>query len=336
MCLYWTVLMLPRDLPRVLESFAPPIPVGYENLSDWFDTKYPKIEYQGRSVYLFTSQREFGGNRHAVSVHGPHAPAVPEHIYSYPLITYCYSGSFPLFVAGQPVGLEQGQCFVSDRHVPHSVGPTADDTCAINIVLADQFFGNRFTELAARVSSPFVMELSNFGATHDGWRCYDTADDEFVRSCIERIACESFDGDALSGYVCDNLILVLLTHLFRMFEKPQVPTEAQVGRQALMGEVRTFIANNYVRGSLSDMARELGYDRSYLSTFVRRTCGLTFKQLVNLERMRHAALLLRGTTMPVYEVAQSVGIVNLTAFYNRFKEHAGCTPQAYRDLDPEV
>ena len=47
--------------------------------------------------------------------------------------------------------------------------------------------------------------------------------------------------------------------------------------------------------------------------------------------MRRAALLLRGTNKPIYEIAEEVGLSNLTSFYQRFREYANCTPQAYRD-----
>ena len=40
--------------------------------------------------------------------------------------------------------------------------------------------------------------------------------------------------------------------------------------------------------------------------------------------------LLRGTARPIYEIAEEVGLANLTSFYQRFREYAGCTPQEYR------
>ena len=42
--------------------------------------------------------------------------------------------------------------------------------------------------------------------------------------------------------------------------------------------------------------------------YARQATGSTFKQLVNIERMRRAALLLRGTTRPIYEIAEEVGL----------------------------
>lgn len=46
--------------------------------------------------------------------------------------------------------------------------------------------------------------------------------------------------------------------------------------------------------------------------------------------MRHASRMLRSSQEPIYEIAQSVGISNLTQFYRRFHEYAGMTPQEYR------
>lgn len=50
-----------------------------------------------------------------------------------------------------------------------------------------------------------------------------------------------------------------------------------------------------------------------------------------MERMRHASLMLRGTSQPIYDIAQAVGLANLTSFYQRFREYYGCTPKEYRD-----
>ena len=101
-------------------------------------------------------------------------------------------------------------------------------------------------------------------------------------------------------------------------------------RAELIGTIRQYISQHYQEGNLQQMAADLGYERTYLSKFVRQATGSTFKQLVNIERMRRAALLLRGTTRPIYEIAEEVGLANLTSFYQRFREYAGCTPQEYR------
>ncbi|WP_158094437.1 helix-turn-helix domain-containing protein [Collinsella sp. An7] len=95
-----------------------------------------------------------------------------------------------------------------------------------------------------------------------------------------------------------------------------------------------YVAQHYREGRLSALADALGYDASYLGAYIKRETARTFKQLVKEEWMRHASRMLRSSQEPIYEIAQSVGISNLTQFYRRFHEYAGMTPQEYRTSPP--
>ncbi len=79
------------------------------------------------------------------------------------------------------------------------------------------------------------------------------------------------------------------------------------------------------------MCQHFGYDPSYTSKLIKKFAGKTFKQMVNEERMKKAMILLQNKELPVYEIAQEVGIHNLTSFYKRFHEYSGYTPQEYRN-----
>lgn len=293
--------------------------------------KYPVVNFGDRPVYIFTAEREFGGSCHAVSVHGINAPATPEHIYQYVLITYCYAGEFRMTVDGAPVALSAGDCLVADRHVPHGVDPTGPYDFAVNIVLNDRFFEERFLKTATRLGSKFAFALSTRTSAHMESRVYQSRDDELARCLVDRILCEKFDPSAGSDAIVDSLAEALLTHLIRTYE-PDVRSQVELeGRQALIGRIREYIALNYREGNLGKMAAALGYDATYLSATVRQETGRTFKYLVNEERMKRATMLLQGTKMTVAEVAAEVGVSNLTQFYKRFREYAGQTPNDYRN-----
>ena len=295
-----------------------------------FEQIYPRVDYHGRQLFLFGQGRDFADRRHIVAFHGSPSPTVPEHIYSYVLITYCYQGVFSMTANGEPVTLDAGDIIVLDRHVPHSVAPTSPDDIAINFILAEEFFEGRLLDGMADLASPFATKLMTVGATHEDWRHYQTANDEFVRTCVDRIMCEHLEPDMTSPYLVDFFLAALLTHLLRAYEPKGELDDVAWERAVLIGAVRQYIGVHYQDGNLQRMAANLGYERTYLSKFVRQATGSTFKQLVNTERMRRAALLLRGTTRPIYEIAEEVGLANLTSFYQRFREYAGCTPQEYR------
>ncbi len=319
-----------QQLPRAIRVAAGVQTHTYEEVVAHIAEKYELIDYNGRKVYLFGQGREFGDHRHIVAFHETCSPPTPEHILSYALITYCLSGHFPIVVDGKPSMLSEGECVVLDRQVPHSVGETGPDDIAVNIILPEEFFDGFMLDGIADLASPFATQLTTIGASHSEWRFYRTSKDEVVRTCMERVLCECLEPDMTSPYMTNFFLAALFTHLMRTYEPHGQLDDVAWERSELVGRVREYISNHYKEGNLGQMAADLGYERTYLSKFIRSATGFTFKQLVNAERMRHAALMLRGTQQPIYDVAQSVGLANLTSFYARFREYAGKTPQEYR------
>lgn len=301
-----------------------------EAIEQHFRERYEIFPYHGRPVFLFSQARAFGDGKHIVSFHGRNSGAVPEHIYQYVVFTYCYAGTLSMCVDGTRCVLAAGDCVILDRNVPHSVEPTDDRTFAVNVVLNDRFFLKRMASDITRLGSAFPRELVTTGAAHTDWRAYRTAEDEFVRACVDRVLCEHLDQRLGSADIIDDIVAALLTHLFRSFERSSSTPDERSERSALVGEIRAYIAQHYQEGSLSKMAQDLGYESTYLSSTIRKVTGHTFKQLVNDERMRCAMTLLQGTDIPVYDIAVAVGISNLTQFYKRFREFAECTPKEYR------
>lgn len=296
----------------------------------YFRSKYPIVTYHGRDVFHFTNERRFGSQKHIVSFHlGPTGPT-PEHIYQYVLITYCYQGTFPMSLDGTRVVLQKGDCLIADRHCPHSVEELAPSTVAVNVVLNDRFFQKRLLADLNRVGSDFGLALATPAADHTQWRVY-RATDPLSRACIDQLLCEHFDSRIGSADIIDDLCAALITNLLRSNEKDVTSEEEARKDSELIGRVHEYISRNYRQGRLQELANQLGYDSSYLSAHIRQSTARTFKQLVNEERMRHAALLLQGTSSPIYEIAHSVGISNLTQFYKRFREYADMTPQEYRE-----
>lgn len=321
------------DLGELRQTLAGAVTVdGHtsEEIERHFSERYETYPYHGRPVYLFSQERSFGGNKHIVAIHGRKSGAVPEHIYQYVLLTYCYAGTFTMGIDGARVALAAGDCVVLDRNVPHSVEPTDESTFAVNVILRDRFFLRRMSGDIGRLGAAFPTELLTTGAAHTDYRVYRTAGDELVRTCVDHILCEHFDQRLGSSDIIDDFVAILLTHLFRTFEGSEQTRAENDRRSKLIGDIRDYIAKNYQDGNLGNMAKALGYESTYLSSTIRKATGHTFKQLVNDERMRHAMTLLQGSDIPVYDIAAAVGVSNLTQFYKRFREFADCTPQEYR------
>lgn len=81
--------------------------------------------------------------------------------------------------------------------------------------------------------------------------------------------------------------------------------------------------------SIGQMARELGYHRTYFSKLFRKEMGVSPVQHLQKLRMERAKLLLREA-LTIEEVAASVGYADPLYFSKAFKKWVGATPTDYR------
>lgn len=304
-----------------------------QELIDHFKSKYTIVPYHNDIMFIFHHEREFQNRSHIISLHQKRSGHVPMHIFHYIVMTYVYSGTFHITVENETVTLHAGDIIILDKHVPHSVAPTGENDLGINIILNDNYFAHKFINHLPhdQLITKFVHELMNHQHTHNHYLLFYTKKDHLIHNCIQNILCEYFDPTICSDEIIDNFIMILITHLAR---KGQYNTNLTVDlfkNQQLLDQIIDYIHDHYIDGNLTNMCQKFGYDPSYTSKLIKRFSGKTFKQLVNEERMKKAFILLHNHNIPIYEIAQEVGILNLTSFYKKFQEYAHCTPQEYRD-----
>lgn len=82
--------------------------------------------------------------------------------------------------------------------------------------------------------------------------------------------------------------------------------------------------------SVSTMSRELHYTASYICTVFRKEYGQTIHSYINQQRLHHARVLLRNTSLPVSRIAEMTGYENENYFSRMFKSDAGVSPLRYR------
>lgn len=83
--------------------------------------------------------------------------------------------------------------------------------------------------------------------------------------------------------------------------------------------------------SVSQLAREIGTNRSYLSAWLNNTLGTNFCDFVNGYRIADAEAMLAGgdCSMTQDEIATTVGFNSLSTFRRAFIKKHGITPRQY-------
>ena len=95
---------------------------------------------------------------------------------------------------------------------------------------------------------------------------------------------------------------------------------------------------HYIRDNLSDpnlsrvnIANAIHLTPDYLSFTFHKEFGTTLTSYITSVRMDHAKSLLKKSNASIAEIAEQVGIPNLSYFYRQFKKVTGKTPQQYRE-----
>lgn len=81
---------------------------------------------------------------------------------------------------------------------------------------------------------------------------------------------------------------------------------------------------------LSDVARMVGTNRTYLIRFFNEENGQTFYDFVNNYRVEHATQLLRTSSYTILEVAEKSGFNSVSTFRRAFVAAHECSPNEYR------
>ncbi len=129
------------------------------------------------------------------------------------------------------------------------------------------------------------------------------------------------------------------------FKTPEKFAEEDSLARVLRGEAyeadyieftKTYVSNNYMKPVLlGELAALAHVSPSHLSTRFKRKTGRSFTQYLVDFRMEKACELMRAGTMPLCEVAESVGYPDYAQFSKMFKKHMGYSPTKYVQMQTE-
>jgi AraC family transcriptional regulator of adaptative response / methylphosphotriester-DNA alkyltransferase methyltransferase len=102
-------------------------------------------------------------------------------------------------------------------------------------------------------------------------------------------------------------------------------------RRALFEEAKEIIRREYPQDlELDQVARRLATSRRQLQRSFAEIGNTSFRSYVAEVRMQRALELLQGGSMPVRDVASSVGYRQPAQFAKTFRRHHGAPPSSFR------
>lgn len=154
-----------------------------------------------------------------------------------------------------------------------------------------------------------------------------------INGLLKRMNHLSSSKDDVSQWLCQLVLLELITSIYQIFQKPlknisEPPSEKESHVQRLI----SFLEQNYMKPlNMEILEKSLHISKYYLSKVFKEVTGVTIFNYLYQRRINQAKIeFLISPEKSVTEVCYSVGFKHPSHFSKIFKQLVGCTPEAFK------
>lgn len=231
-------------------------------------------------------------------------------------IMWVRGNSLNVAIDGKNYTLNNDDIYVVFPNILHSVERA--DVKTLTIIADDDFFLSYHDTLSRFKPETPVLRKGEFP---------DIVYAMLMRA--QEIRSEKFPqrGNMLSGYI--SAVLGELINNMRLIERS---TDGDLVQQLVL-----YLLENYTKDiTLDDVARDLSYNKYYISHVISEIFKCNFRLLVNSYRISMAQNLLLSSSKTISEIAYECGFKNQSSFNRIFLKHCGVTPSDFRRMPEEV
>ena len=109
------------------------------------------------------------------------------------------------------------------------------------------------------------------------------------------------------------------------FEDVRETIDADLSTKILM-----YVNDNFTKNiSLASVSAELGYNKSYISRYFKRSFCIGLTSYITMSRLKNALMLMHEGKNTLTYCALESGFNSVRTFYRAFSEEFNCTPGEY-------
>lgn len=254
----------------------------------------------------------------------------PKHSHNYVEFVYMYQGSTTHLIDGNKVVLKEGDLLFMNQHAEQEILPAGEHDIAVNFMIMPQFFDTVLRNLDNESSAlrDFLISCLTDRDMGGNYLYFDAADILPVQNLMENMIWIMLTEPQNRRTLNQNTISLLFLTLIDQASHIHVSGDSY--EQQLMLQLLNYIDTEYRSASLTDFAERQSEDIYTLSRFIKKKTGRTFKDLLVEKRLRQAEYLLANTSLPVADIALSVGYENTSYFHRIFRDIYGMSPREWR------
>lgn len=297
-------------------------------------SRYSRIEktiVNGQELYVFKFDSIMNQHNICLNQESRFTP-IPKHIHSVIELNYIYKGKMTQIINGKEITLHEGDVCILDLNTVHEILPLSEHDIVITIDMRKKYFTASFlTRLSTHgLVSRFLVDALLESQTKQQYLIFYNHPDINIQPVIQQLLCEYYDSKICSNEVMDAYMIVLFSQLLRMYQKQPYSDSPDGENNEMLLLILRYMESNYQTVTLNSVAELFGFHPNYLSSYIKKHTGKSFKELIITQRMLQAGFFLKNTSTPITEIAREVGYENQGFFYKKFQEYYHMSPVEYR------
>lgn len=265
-----------------------------------------------------------------ISKHNRYAD-YPSHTHTFLEMNYMVSGHATEYIGKNKIELHKGDILILDVGTTHSIKALGTNDILINIIFKNNISFSlsniRSMGQDSDILSKFLLANNQF-SKYLIYRCTDTEDQ--IQTVVNQIIEEYFNPQKFSNKLMDcylDAFLILLSRNTNLNSNTAIKDKISNVVLYMMKE----ISKNTKNISLTKLAKQTNYNRSYLGSLFKKETGRAFSDALTEQRLLTAYNLLTTTNLPISEIINQIGISNKTFFYKKFKSKFNILPNDVRN-----
>ena len=255
----------------------------------------------------------------------------PKHSHNFIEILYmCEGHTFHKIDSLTDIELKAGELLFLNQLSSHEISEGEAKDIGINFIILPQFFDQvlpllpRNNELAE-----FVMQGLNKKGIGNNYLHYQVSEVLPVQNLVENMVWNLLHRPENHRRMNEMMMATLFMQLSLHTDK-LAKYDTDIYQDVFAPEILKYIEEEYKDATLEELAGEMNVALSTASKIVKKSTGMTFKELLQRKRLMQAANLLEHTKLPITEIIERVGYDNTSYFHRIFRETYQMSPKEYR------
>ena len=251
------------------------------------------------------------------------------HRHDFFYFNYTYQGEYDSisFKYDHRITVRCGELYAGQPFAGHAICVHDDkETVIIGVLIKRDTFFRSFLPMLSSNSKLFHFLLDpSTNQFSDEFIHFKIEDDCNIRTLLEMMVIEYANKKEDTQDILKPLVLAFLTQVARQYAAENPVEESN----RLSDKIVQYISEHPDTVTLKGIGSRFSYHPNYTSTLLHRETGKSFSELLTQQRMERAVVLLKGTALPIEEIAFMLGYSNSSNFYKVFREYYGLSPREY-------